>query len=413
MMIKCFQRSALVLIAVLLAGTMSVHAQQPEGTPSTEPATPLPAMLFEPSAKNEGGRLTATLEPGASTTFIVSIGNIGEIPFRFVTYAADAFTARNGGFGLFDLDSEPSGATAWLEFPTESYDLEPGEAFERSFDVTVPEGTAPGEYVTGIAMQTADPLNAADEGMFRFDQVFRTVLGIRIIVPGASAPELEIGEPSMIIEGGVAGIVVPLSNTGNEQVTPAGTIAVRTADGINVLAGDIQLGAFYAGFASEIFVGLPAPLADGTYEIDVTLVDADGASLNSVTAVPFDVDSSTFIEGVAKPVAFVDAVFTPLPDAANPQLVVIDATISNTAEPISQAQLTLVVELDGAEMERLIVNQSLALPFGDTVISERYLPLTGWTSGTWTFALELESIDSSGVAVAIDVIELDGEIEIP
>src|SRR5690606_5142774 len=133
----------------------------------------------------QGGYFNVELEAGDSTTQKVTLGNGGEVPFDAVTYAADAYTIRNGGMGLRELDSEPTGPTTWLDYPTETFPTEPGQGFEREFTISVPEGAPTGEYVAGIAVQSAEPVNEeGEEGMFRFDQYYRTVIGTRILVPG-------------------------------------------------------------------------------------------------------------------------------------------------------------------------------------------------------------------------------------
>jgi hypothetical protein len=256
-------------------------------------------------------------------------------------------------------------------------------------------------------------VNAADEGMFRFDQVFRTVLGIRILVPGELKAALELGQPEMIIEGAIPGIRVPVTNTGNVQTTPNGEVVVHDATGMLLLSGPLQLGPIYGGHATEIVIGLPAALPVGQYTLDLSLNDADGVLLLDALELPFVVDESTVADAGSSPVSVSAATLTPLPEPSNVQLALIDATITNSGDPIANAQLSLIVSVDGVEVERFAINQSLALPSGETTISERYLPLTGWTSGEWTFELLLESVGADGVATVIDRHVFDEVITIP
>jgi hypothetical protein len=405
-----------VLMVVALLGMMSVPsaiAQDGPATPVANPDGPLPSMAFGPKPTEHNGRFSVELQPGESATFTALLENNGEIAFDFVTYAADAYTVRNGGFGVLEYPSEPTGPTTWLDYPTETYAMEPGEAFERSFTVTVPDGALPGEYVTAIGMQTAEPVNAADEGMFRFDQVFRTVLGIRILVPGELKAALEVGEPEMIIEGSIPGILIPVTNTGNVRATPSGDVTVRDATDDVVISGPLTLGTIYGGHATEILIGLPAALPIGDYTLDLSLYDATEGELLNVVELPFEVDESTVEGAGSSPVSVSAATLTPLPEPSNVQLALIDATITNSGDPIANAQLSLIVSVDGVEVERFAINQSLALPSGETTISERYLPLTGWTSGEWTFELLLESVGADGVATVIDRHVFDEVITIP
>ncbi len=104
---------------------------------------------------------------------------------------------------------------------------------------------------------------------------------------------------------------------------------------------------------------------------------------------------------------------TPGPSADAVQFATIDATISNGGDAVSNAQLSLIASVDGEEVERFPISQSLALPNGDTPITTRYIPATGFTSGTWTFELVLESVDASGVAVVVARAPVEGTITIP
>ena len=95
------------------------------------------------------------------------------------------------------------------------------------------------------------------------------------------------------------------------------------------------------------------------------------------------------------------------------QFATIEAILTNTGEAVGNAQLSLIASVDGAEVERFPINQSLSLPTGDTAITTRYIPVTGWTSGTWTFDLVLETVDASGVAVVVARAAIPDSIAIP
>lgn len=103
---------------------------------------------------------------------------------------------------------------------------------------------------------------------------------------------------------------------------------------------------------------------------------------------------------------------TPLPSTEDVQFVSVEAIINNPVEPISGAQLSLLAYIDGVEVERFPISQSLSVPSGDTSISTRYIPLSGWTSGTWTFELLLEDVQGN-TAIVIGRQLVEGSIVIP
>ena len=112
-------------------------------------------------------------------------------------------------------------------------------------------------------------------------------------------------------------------------------------------------------------------------------------------------------------ISITSATATPKPAADDVQFVQVEATIQNSGDPVANAQLSLVASKDGAEVERFPISQSLSLPTGDTPISTRYLPADGWTTGTWTFELLLESVDPSGAAIVLGRLPVDGTVTIP
>jgi hypothetical protein len=60
-----------------------------------------------------------------------------------------------------------TGTTTWLDYPAETLDLDPGRKVERDFTVTIPDDTPPGQYITGIVLQTAEPIAVGESTMLR------------------------------------------------------------------------------------------------------------------------------------------------------------------------------------------------------------------------------------------------------
>jgi hypothetical protein len=107
------------------------------------------------------------------------------------------------------------------------------------------------------------------------------------------------------------------------------------------------------------------------------------------------------------------ATVEPAPSADDVQFATVEAVISNAGEPVANAQLSLIARVNGEEIERFPISQSLSLPSGETTISTRYIPATGWTSGTWTFELLLETVEPGGAAVVVGRQMIEGSITIP
>src|SRR5215213_5734403 len=82
------------------------------------PASP-PTFAIAPIGEVEGAYFSATMEPGTDQSMTAALANVGETAFEARTFAADAYTIVNGGMGVREDGSEPTGVTSWLDYPTE------------------------------------------------------------------------------------------------------------------------------------------------------------------------------------------------------------------------------------------------------------------------------------------------------
>ena len=108
-----------------------------------------------------GSYFTLTAAPGTRPSLTVQLRNAGAGAVSARTFAADAYTLVNGGFGA-RLDGEAtSGTTAWLDYAPQTLDLTAGASVQRSFVVAVPADAAPGEYLTSLVIQNAEPVTGS------------------------------------------------------------------------------------------------------------------------------------------------------------------------------------------------------------------------------------------------------------
>jgi hypothetical protein len=402
--------SMLICLLVPLFRPSEAAAQDADATPApfTEDRVSR-SFLFHPA---DTGILTAfepTIEAGDSTELTVLIGNNGDVVQDLRTYPVNVFTAIGGGMGADVYGAAPNPVTAWIDYPEDTVSLEPGAGIERTFTVHVPEGTPPGEYIAGIAGEHAD---AADvENSENFSQRLRYVVPIFITVPGEMETKFTFGEVSLRVLPDVFVIEIPVVNSGDMHVQPEGTIELRDESGQIIATIPVSMMPVFAREETVLSVGISGGLATGTYQVEIEFTDPD----SGVTA---RVDNATIVAEIAATpeptlLSISSASVTPAPAADNVQFANVDAVIRNSGEPVTNAQLSLIANLDGEEVERFTISQSLALPSGDTPINTRYIPAAGWTTGTWTFELLLEVIDPSGAAVVVSRFPLEEVITIP
>lgn len=376
---------AVLVFAVLTGGAALAQDDQDE----------TPKLGIRPVGTDDG-YFTLEMEPGDERDLTVELGNFGSNAARARTYAADVYSRINGGFEV-ELDGEPiSGATTWLDYPTETFELEGGEAVQRVITVEVPEDARSGKHLTSLVIQTAEPVAAGDNDSVTINQVIRQAIAVLILVPGPKEPALEIGEASYRQLPASSSIRVAVENTGNVRLAPTGELVVVDAAGDEVTRAEIDMDAVYAGTATFVEVGLIKPLPAGDYVASLSLADDDPEIAVAAERLPFTVAS---IDPAGTPVVpavlAIDSVTVNEVRDADGDLQYVEGivAIDNRGAPVANATLTLHVTRDGQPVEEVVLGSSLAFPGGPAEFRQRYFPADGWTAGTYAFAVTVAALD--------------------
>jgi len=292
-------------------------------------------------------------------------------------------------------------------------DLEPGVRMERTFTVTVPDDAEPGQYISALAIQTAESVAVGESDMLR--QIIKKSIAVFIIVPGPETPGLEIGEARVEQTSTSNSLVIDVRNTGNVYLNPSGTITMTTAAGEQVLTTPVTMGPVYAGDETTIELFIPTILAAGDYTVSVDLADEStgvSAEMQDVTLAVAEPPSDV---AAAEPVT-ISAVTLDLITGGGDELQALNVTVSleNPEQAIPSGRLTMHVSRDGELVEDYPLNSSLVVQSGTTEIQQRYVPLGAWEPGTYTFALTLEAVDpNSGQVTVLATLDVEETIEVP
>ncbi len=376
-----------------------VLAQDGNATPSASTDSG-PRFVIRPADGADGDYFTLEAEAGTENELTVVLGNADDEELVLRTYVNDAVPMTNGGFSIADEESAPSGTATWIDYPAETFTFQPGEGVERTFTVSIPDDAEPGQYIAGLALQTAEPLEV--EGTSMFNQIIRKSIAVFIIVPGPESPSFELGEPALLTDGAINRIEIPLANTGNVLVKPQGELTLTNAGGDVVVTAPIVMGSVYAGTTVPLVVGLTSDLPEGDYTLSVALEDEATGASDSIESTTITLSAAT-----SAPAQFSmtgDVVLSP--DNAAPAFATVNVSIVNQGNPVGRAEVLLDVMKDGELVETFTLAASLALPQGTTEVSQRYIPPTGWEAGSWSFVLRLNVIDES-TNVATTVATLD------
>lgn len=373
---------------------------------ASPPASPeLPEFGIHPIGEFPSGYFELTLNPGEATSLAAGVSNSGEVNVAVRAFAANVTNPPNGGFGAGAEEEEPIGPTLWVDFAPMSFDLAPGANQELPFTVAVPEGTAPGQYVTSLVVRTQEPV--AIPGTDTFDQIIRGAVAIMVTVPGPITSGFDIGTPTFSTESDNR-LVIPITNTGNILVKPAGTLTVTTPEGSVIVTAPIAMGSIYGGLSSMIMLGLPAQMQPGEYLVSLSLSDETTGASDSIDAISLELAARE----TAPPAFTLDPVSV-VPSGDPIQYADVSATITNAERVIPTATVTLKVFRDGQPVEDYVLAQNQALVNGENVISQRYIPAGGWVSGTWTFQIVVSEVDGSGTTTELIAAEVPDSIVVP
>jgi hypothetical protein len=388
------------------SGATPVSDATPPATPiagATPGATPLPPEVPQLGIRPiefAGDFFIVTLNPGERVDLAVELANFGSSMTCALTYAADVGTLINGGMDVQSADAPKSGATEWLEYPSETLVLEPRQTVRRSVGVSVPADTEPGQYTTALVVQTANSVSVAGSAGMR--QILREAIAVAIEVPGPQQPALTVGDVSYRALPPLAYLRTALENTGNVRLKPAGELALATADGTPVTSAEIAMDTVFPDTETFIEVPLLQALVPGDYVVSLALADPTlGASVQADR--PLSVAAEAAGTPVANPTISIASLVLneTRDDAGTLQFVEPVVTIENPGLPVSDAQLTLHVTRDGEAVEDFVLGSSLFLAAGPTEVRQRYFPPTGWESGTYAFEATLEAVDPNTEQMAV------------
>lgn len=399
-------RSVLVVllsfISVMYTGE-SINAQGSEGTPESPPQL---QFGIYPVGDFENRYFEVEIEAGDTVSLTAGIINQGTEPILLRAFATNAFNPPNGGFSAAAEEDELTGPTLWIDFPSETFELAPQESRQTQFTVTVPEDTAPGQYVAALVVRTEGSL--AISGSDMFDQIVRSAISVEIMVPGPVTSGFELGTPVFSSDADVRFLNIPITNTGNILLKPKGELSLTTPEGNEILTSVVEMGSIYGGSSTSIQIALPNQLPLGDYLVSLELADEATGTNASIDAIPV-----TLAEVVPeeKPTFIVDLVSI-TPNAEPVQFANVSATITNNAQGIPTANVTLNVQRDGQEVESYPLAQNQALHAGSTDFTQRYIPIDGWQSGTYTFQLVITSV-SGRTETVLTKVDVDDVIVVP
>lgn len=228
------------------------------GATATTAEAEQPVNLSLRPVDHPGSYFDLTMEPGEGRDLTVALGTNGDAAMDVSTYPADAYTIINGGFAAKESGTKPTGTTTWLDYPAQELSLPAGQANERTMTVSVPQETQPGQYITSLVLESAEPVEGSGE--VALNQIVRQALPVTVQVPGPLEPAFEFGRAGHIDTAGRSVVQVGITNTGNAHVEPAGDLTIRDDSGETVSEAEATMSNFFAGTETQVETTLDGAL---------------------------------------------------------------------------------------------------------------------------------------------------------
>jgi hypothetical protein len=228
------------------------------------------------SALAARGYFVFELGDGTPGTGRIRLQNPSAKPLTVELDAVDGLTAQTGGSAFSTADSAPVAAGAWLRLDTSHITLDPGAETEVGFAVRPPPGTAPGQYLAGLAASVPVsnavlPALTSTQAGAVITVLPRYVIGVQVDVLGDWQPSLAIVGASAIARPGGTQLEIALRNDGDTFLKAEGSVTLSNALGEPILDLPITLGTILAGTGVTYPIAWPEPPVAGNYDVDVEL----------------------------------------------------------------------------------------------------------------------------------------------
>jgi len=204
------------------------------------------------------------LAPGTTYTDDVLVTSSSSGPLNLLVSPVDGLTGQTSGAVYANRDVPVRKAGAWVTPAISALSLAPGAQTLVPFTVAVPANATPGDHLAGIAVEDANPQSAS--GQFAVTEVFRTVVGVDIVVPGPAQSDLHLSGLGLraLPGAGVASLTIHIGDHGRKLVKPLVAVSLRGPGGYRRTI-DRQLDTILPGDTIAYPFLWPDSLRAGTY----------------------------------------------------------------------------------------------------------------------------------------------------
>jgi hypothetical protein len=233
-------RMRLVGAALLAVAGLTVTVSPAEAAVApTSSAPPAPGTFSVAPALTADGQARPYFQlsaaAGRSVLDVVAFGNTGQQTEVLRVGVTDGVTATNSGSAFGPLTSNCAGIACWVTGLPGTVTLAPHTQEEIEFEVKVPDGTRPAQYLAGITATPASvavpaPVKNSGHGATQVTIVPRVVIGVAVTVGDLASLRTRTAVTG-VTSGWVDGMVrltVHVRNTGQRFAKGSGNLVCGT-----------------------------------------------------------------------------------------------------------------------------------------------------------------------------------------
>lgn len=193
------------------------------------------AFGISPAPDSQGQKTSyfqLTVAPGKSVRETAVVSNLADKPATLVISHAMGVTASNSGSAYEPISRGCSGSSCWVAGLPQRLTLPARSTYELDFTVTVPAGTAPGQYLSGISAAPAAkprPAKVGSNGKSGAQAVIveNVTVGVAVTVGDLSAMTTRLNIPGVLgtLEYQTPRLNIKLDNTGQTFAKGTGTVS--------------------------------------------------------------------------------------------------------------------------------------------------------------------------------------------
>jgi Bacterial protein of unknown function (DUF916) len=253
---------------------------------TTTPAVSGPIFGLRAVGNPKLGYFVYPATPGKVLHGAVIVTNTGDAAGVVKIYTADATTGSTTG-AVYLTDSAPTLAGSWIKLGSSQLSLPAGKQATVPFVVTVPSGSAAGQFVGGIVAETVAQISgpkSKEKANVQIKVRNLSIVAVQVDVPGPKISKFTISKATIGGSKGFQQVLVDITNDGNVLAKPSGAVTIRNSSGLPIQTLEFQMDTFLPHTSIQYPIVLKKGLPPGNYTANVSLSYTNAAGVKQTIA---------------------------------------------------------------------------------------------------------------------------------